>query len=165
MDLDKQYKNINNFDISLPTYEETYNLAKQSCLESFNKINNNAKTLKLINNDAFQSEEEEKTVKDIKISSNLVRDLICILMNLKTTKNISEEERKAKNNSIAKVYKSIREKAKKYKDTAKDYKNLSTLIDSFYEFTSIVQSSTNNPNKGNAPIGILQKSGNSDKKN
>ena len=165
MDLDKPEKNTNMFNISLPTYEETYELARSSCLESFNKINNNAKTLKLINNDSLQSEEEEKTVKDIKISSNLVRDLICILMNLKTTKTISDEERKAKNNSIAKVYKSIREKAKKYKDSANNFKDLNALIDSFYEFTSIVHSSTNNPNKANSSIGMLQRSGNSDKKN
>lgn len=165
MDLDKSTNNLNRFNISLPTYEETYDLARASCLESFNKINNNAKTLKLINNDSIYNEEEEKTVKDIKISSNLVRDLICILMNLKTTKTISEEERKAKNNSIAKVYKSIREKAKKYKDSSNNYKDLSALIDSFYEFTSIVHSSANNPNRTNPSAALLQKNANSDKKN
>jgi len=123
--------------------------------ETMKKINSQIDIFKIANNDSIISKEEEKAIKDIKFSSNLVRDLICILMNLKTTKNISEEERKSKNNSIGKVYKSIREKAKKYKEEKDKYSNISSLIDNFFDFTSLVHSG--HPGNSNSST-VLKKS-------
>ena len=70
-------------------------------------------------------------------------------MNLKTTKNISDEDRKKKNDSITKVYRQVREKAKMYRDLKAKYKNLGTLIDNFYNYTNLDNTSnSNSSNKG-----------------
>jgi site-specific DNA-adenine methylase len=121
------------------------------------KINSQIEIFKIANNESIISKEEEKAIKDIKFSSNLVRDLICILMNLKTTKNISEDERKSKNNSIGKVYKSIREKAKKYKEEKSKYINISSLIDNFFDFTSLVHSGHSSSSSTNSNSTVFRK--------
>lgn len=119
----------------LPT---NFTLYPEQSLKAFHAINEITLTIRLTSEVSSMNEEENKAMKEIKFYSNLVRDLICILMNLKTTRNISEDERKNKNNSIAKVYKTIRDKAKRFRESRQRYRNLSALIDTFYDFTSLV---------------------------
>lgn len=118
-----------------------FTLYPDQSLKAFHAINDVTLTIRLTSEVSTMSDEEYKAMKEIKFYSNLVRDLICILMNLKTTRNINEDERRNKNNSIAKVYKTIRDKAKRFRDSKPRYKNLSSLIDAFYDFTSLVNRS------------------------
>lgn len=138
-----------------------YSFIDELSYVQYTKINSISNQLKKLSNKLniyrdFKKVEDLNALLNLKHCHHLFRDLVCIMLNLKSVK-MNIEEKESKNVFINKVYRILKEKAKRYKDTIINYnKNIHGYINFVFHTVWRISSISNISLEGN-PVANVQR--------